>query len=390
MNRTAEHWIARWRNWNWTQRTLRIAPMLGVGMVLSIVLHAWRAPAAAASAPTNTEPPPAAVATAAAVSHQFEPMQWVPGTVISRDDARVASELAGRVVRVAEVGTRVRRGDVLAQLDGEALTLTERENAAALARIVAQLAFAERQLERLSALHGQSSVAATQLDQVRTERDTLRQDRARAEAVLAQTQRQLRATSVRAPFDGVVAERQTQVGEMLAAGAAVVRLVNTDDIEVRAQAPLALAARLRDGASVRVREGAFGAEDAAATIRTVVPVGDASSRQLEVRVRVARADWSVGAAIEVALPQGEARDGVAVPRDALILRGAQAWVYRVNAESKAERVDLELGAAHEDWVEVHGALAVGDTLVVRGGERLSDGQRVRVSEDAIAHVAGEA
>jgi RND family efflux transporter MFP subunit len=381
--------IARWRAWSWTQRALGGVPVLVVVAVAILTINAWRAPAAAATdaLPASNEPPPAVVTTAAAVAHQFEPAQWVPGTVISRDDARVASELAGRVLRVVEVGTRVRRGEVLAQLDGEALTLTERENAAALARTQAQLAYAERQLERLSALQGPSSVAATQLDQVRTERDTLRQDRARAEAVLAQTRRQLRATEVRAPFAGVVAERHAQAGEMLTAGAAVVRLVNTEDIEVRAQAPLSLAARLHEGTTVRVRAGTRDDSAVAAEIRAVVPVGDVSTRQLEVRVRLAQAQWPVGAAIEVALPQGDARDGVAVPRDALILRGAQAWVYRVNADSKAERVDLELGAAHDDLIEVRGALAVGDVLVVRGGERLNDGQRVRVGADAAAPIA---
>ena len=86
-----------------------------------------------ASAPA-AEAPPAMVSVAPAVRTDFAPRHWAPGSIISRRDARVASELEGRVLQVAEVGQHVRAGQALAVLDDTALRLRERESEAELAR----------------------------------------------------------------------------------------------------------------------------------------------------------------------------------------------------------------------------------------------------------------
>jgi hypothetical protein len=96
---------------------------------------------------------------------------------------------------------------------------------------------------------------------------------------------------------------------------------------------------------------------------------------------------NVGAAVEVGLPSAVPRAVVAVPRDALVLRGAGASVMRVNAESVAERVAVEAGITQDGLVEVHGDVNAGDLLVVRGGERLQPGQRVEWSPPANAVAA---
>ena len=61
-------------------------------------------------------PPPAIVKVATAVEKMIAPTTWVPGTVISRNDARLAAEVAGRLVTVAEGGTLLKKGDVIAQI----------------------------------------------------------------------------------------------------------------------------------------------------------------------------------------------------------------------------------------------------------------------------------
>src|SRR5262245_3972728 len=78
-----------------------------------------------ASAPVAPEAPPANVSVAAAVRTELAPRHWAPGSVISRQDAHVASEQSGRVIRVAEVGRQVRAGEAIAVLDDSALRLRE-------------------------------------------------------------------------------------------------------------------------------------------------------------------------------------------------------------------------------------------------------------------------
>ncbi|HVF34882.1 MAG TPA: efflux RND transporter periplasmic adaptor subunit [Candidatus Saccharimonadia bacterium] len=320
-------------------------------------------------------PPPAPVEVAEAATSEIAAVQWVPGSVMARDDARIASELAGRIVAVADVGERIEKGDVIARLDDEALRLAVREAESSLSRIDAQRGYQARQLERLTQLKSRSSIAETQLDEARSQHDMLAHDRARAAVAVEESKRRVREATIRAPFTGIVAARETQLGEYIQPGATVVRLVNTERLEVRAQAPVSLGATLRAGDAVTLRDGA---RSDAEQIRAVVPVGDAQSRQLEVRIAVDDSTWPVGAAIEVALPIGSTASVVAVPRDALILRGRETFVFKVGADNKAERVSVETGSADGAMVEVKGAIVAGDRLVVRGAERLQQGQALEI------------
>lgn len=333
-------------------------------------------PDADASAPAGTaDAAPAIVSVAPAVSTAFAPRHWSPGSVISRRDARVAGEQSGRVVEVAAVGQRVRKGQALAVLDDTALRLREQEGQADLARIQAQLALANRQEQRYAQLAAQQNIARAQYDQLRADRDVLAQDRARVQAQLAQTRHQRTQMVVRAPFDGIVAERHTQLGEYLITGGSVARLVDTGAQEVRVRAPVDLARHLAEGTDVRVRSAG---EERTYPISALVPVGDEASRQLELRIAVEGLDIPVGTAVDVGLPSAGTRTVVAVPRDAVILRREGDFVMRVDAAGKAERVPVKTGAEVDGLVEVTGSVAAGDRLIVRGGERIEPGQSLDI------------
>jgi RND family efflux transporter MFP subunit len=309
---------------------------------------------AGASAPaTRPEPPPAVVDVALAVTTAFAPRHWAPGSVISRGDARVASEQGGRLVRIVEVGQQVGAGDALAVLDDTALALREREATAQLARIGSQLALATRQEARYAQLAAQQNIARAQHDQLQAERDVLAQEHAASAATLAQIRHQRRQMTVRAPFPGVVAERLAQPGEYLAAGAAVARVVDTGNLEVRVRAPVELARHLGVGGRVLLRHG--GGESTHA-ITALVPVGDEASRQLELRIGLAEPGLSVGSAVEIGLPRDSERQVLAVPQDALVLRREGSHVLRVDAGQRAERVEVETGEQLDGLVEVRGAL----------------------------------
>jgi RND family efflux transporter MFP subunit len=330
-----------------------------------------------ASAPAEPERPPAAVSIAPAVSVDLAPRRWSPGSVISRHDARVASEQDGRVVRVLEVGQRVRAGEALAVLDDTALRLREREADAELGSIQARLDLATRQEQRYAQLAAQQNIARAQYEQLRADRDTLVQERARAQALLAQTRHQRTQMTVRAPFAGVVVERQVQLGEYVTTGAAVARLVDTAAQEVRVRAPVDLARHLAVGTPVVVRAG--GAERTH-RVSALVPVGDEASRQLELRIAMQDGELPVGSAVEVGMPSAAKRAVVAVPRDALILRREGDFVLRIGRDDTAERLPVETGAEVGELVEIRGDVRPGDRLVVRGGERVEPGQRVAVQE----------
>jgi RND family efflux transporter MFP subunit len=304
---------------------------------------------------------------------------WIPGSIVSRGDARIASVIAGRVMWIAEVGTRVRQGEPLARLDDTMPRLRLDDLRAQVARARAQNDVASSQLERFNRLAATQALSASQLDDARAQRDVSHNDVARADAQLRQAQYEIDQSVIRAPFPGVVTERFIQRGEFVQVGAATVRLVNTSDTEARATAALELAANVHPGQTVTVRE--HGVEKTG-KVRTVVPVGDDRSRQFEVRVALTNPDWLVGTPVEVSLPSAAERTAVTVPRDALVIRENHSYVLRVTRANTVEELDVIPGAAMADAVEVKGPLAPGDRLVVRGAERLAAGQAVRVIDPA--------
>jgi RND family efflux transporter MFP subunit len=331
--------------------------------------------------------PAAMVSLGEAVRAEFSPLHWASGSVVSREDARVASELDGRVIAVTEVGRTVAKGAVLARLDDATLRLRERDDQANVARIEAQLDYAASQEKRYEQLASQASIAHAQLDQARSDRRVLEQDLVRARVALERTRHALKQSIVRAPFNGVVAQRFTQLGEYLSVGAPVVRLVNPDAVEIRVRAPVELASQLAGATQVTLRAGGTLSQRA---ISALVPIADETSRQLELRIALENASLSIGAAVEVGLPAAESRLVVAVPRDALILRKEGSYVLRVSEELTAERVRVEAGDAQDGLIEVHGGVQPGDQLIVRGGERVQPGQRVRGPSLAAAERSGAA
>lgn len=332
--------------------------------------------AMAAGVHAEGKPAPAAnVEVGLAKTTNLAPQRWVPGSVVSRDDARIASAEAGRLEFVAEVGTHMKAGERIAKLDDRALRLRREEIQSDVRRTEAQSSLAATQLERLKKLTSTNSIAATQLDDARGLAETNVQNVAHARAQLRQIDHDIDQSDVRAPFSGVVTERFAQRGEYVQTGTAIVHLVDADHVEARVQAPIALAGSIRAGTAVTVKSGDV---EQPAKVRAVIPVGDQQSRQFELRVALDGSFAMVGSAVEVALPESNGTATLAVPRDALVQRQDSTYVMRVSADNKAEKVAVTPGASNGELIEVSGLLAAGDRLVVRGAERLTDGQTVAV------------
>ncbi len=343
---------------------------MSAGIITLILL------AATTTSHAQDKAPPAVVEVSPATTARLSPTRWVPGSVVSRDDAKIASAEAGRLEFVAEVGTRVKAGERIAKLDDQTLRLRREEIQSDVRRAEAQRSLSDTQLQRLAKLESSNSIAKTQMDEARATLETNAQTLAHARAQLHQIDHDIDQADVHAPFAGIVTERFAQRGEYLQVGASIVHLVDTGNIEARVQAPLAMADKIRAGMQVRVKSGG---QEKVANVRAVVPVGDEHARQFELRVSLDSSLALVGSAVEVALPEDGGNEALTVPRDALVQRQDQTYVMRVSAQNTAEQIPVAASKATGDKVEVRGALAAGDRLVVRGAERLSAGQAVKVA-----------
>ncbi|HEY0682571.1 MAG TPA: efflux RND transporter periplasmic adaptor subunit [Steroidobacter sp.] len=330
--------------------------------------------AAAGAQQSNEQLPVVMVEVAEASVSRVAPRRWVPGSVVSRNDARLATSAAGRLEYVAEVGTRIRAGERVAKLEDEAVRLQVEDAKAEVARIEAQRAMSARQLQRLEQL-ANNSISQTQLDEVRSQLAMLTAQLQQAEVRHRSAKHDLEQTEVRAPFSGVVTERLAQRGEYVATGASIARLVDTVHVEARVQAPLALLSSVKPNMELPIK---IANKQTPAVVRTVVPVGEERSRQFELRMVLADNQFNVGSALEVGLPERDATEALVVPRDAIAVRQTGNYLMRIRRDNTAERVAITSIATDGDLVTIDGPVSPGDIVVIRGVERLQDGQRVTV------------
>ncbi|MDT8450569.1 MAG: efflux RND transporter periplasmic adaptor subunit [Wenzhouxiangellaceae bacterium] len=302
------------------------------------------------------------------------PTMQVAGTVLSRSDAELSAEVDGRVIDIAEVGERFSAGDVLARIEDTALRLRAEELAAEIARAEAQLEFLEAELTRYQSLAESRLASKTQIDQTRSNRDVAQSDLTVARSRLEQVQDQIGRTRIRAPFDGVVAQRLVQAGERVSVGTQVMRIYDPNHLEVVARAPLTYYRYLQPGDELAVR---VGEEIYAAPLRTLVSQGSEAVHVFELRLDLEQR-LPVGQTVRVTIPTADVREVLAVPRDALVLRGDGASVYVVDEQNTARQVRVAVGIGSDNLIEVKGPIQPGDRVVIRGNERLRAGQEVEI------------
>ncbi len=324
---------------------------------------------------TPTAPPPALVQVAEAQQIHMAPTVWMPGAIVSRDDARVAAEVEGRLVEVADVGERVAGNDPIARIDDTDLKIEFAEARAVLLRERAKLQFAEQERSRLQGLAGKGLVTKSRLDQARAERDAAQGEWQVARARLDAAEDRLADTVLRAPFAGVVAERYRRSGERVDVGTEVLRLVSPESLEAQTRVPPSSLPHVTIGSAMRVRANP---SETDARVRAVVPVGDDRSRLYEVRLTLDNVHWPAGTVVRVSVPTAKPRSVVAVPRDALVLRQDGVSVFRVGDDHTAQLIPVTTGLADESMIEVHGDIAPGDRVITRGGERLRPGQPLKL------------
>ena len=317
--------------------------------------------------------PPAQVQVATAALREMAPVVEVSGTVVSLNDSRIAAEINGVLVWLADVGTAVDQGEVIARIDPRLMRVAYNRAKANLLRLEVDHAFRERELKRTEELAQRNNVSATLLDEVRSLRDQASHSLDEARAQFERAEDDLERTEIRAAFAGHVTERLASVGEFVDVGEDVVRLVDTHRKEVALPSPIALTRFIRPGLMVSVASGGDVREHA---VRAVVPVGDVVSRMVEVRLAVEEGDWIVGTPVQVSLPSADPVVAVAVPRDALVERAGQAHIFRVTADGTAEQIPVDARSVVGLWVSIAAGVEAGDQVIIRGAERLMPGQPV--------------
>lgn len=319
--------------------------------------------------------PPAVVVTETATLENIAPSAFYSATVISRDDANLSAELAGRITWVAEVGDRISAGSPIVKLDDVFIQQQVIEERSTIQSEKAQFDLHSKEVARFTELLEHNNVARSQLDQAVSDQAVARSNMAAARARLVQAEERLRRTSIVAPFDGVVSERLLQTGEWANNGTTIVRLVSASNLEIQTHIPANSLRFITLGTTLSYLDGTLSGKG---KVRALVPIGGDASRLYELRIASENSENTLvaGKLLRVAIPTEHEREAVLVPRDALVLRREGVYVFRVNKDSVAERIQVETGISDLNRIEVIGGIKANDAVITRGGENLRSGMTV--------------
>ena len=352
--------------------TMLLAALAGV-----LLLALQPADAADDAAPAAAPKPALSVAAVQARSERWPQTLAANGSLAAWREVQVGTEASGqRIQRVAvDIGQRVRRGQLLAQLASDSLAAELAASQAGLLEAQASAQDAAATAARLKSLAGSEAVSAQQVEQAQAAEATARARVAAAQARVQADQLRLSHTRVVAPADGVIATKEAVEGALPQPGQTLFTLIRDGRLEWRAEVPGADLGRLAVGQPVRITPAGGQALDS--RVRLVAPTVDPASRMGRVLVDVPAA----GAARAGMFARGEFVLGetavLTLPQSALLLRDGFAYVFRVEG-SKVRQAKVEAGRRQGERVEIRAGLKAGEPVVAQGVGFLADGDTVRV------------
>jgi len=316
--------------------------------------------------PAAAQQPPTPVIVAEVVELQIEGTVSLMGTVEPRRSSTVASETDGLVrARLRDAGDAVRRGDPILRLTNDALR-------ASLAEALADVGLRRFRYQQNAELLQQNAVADEDLRASEYELE-------RARAKLQDLESRLENLVIRAPFDGHLTRVEAEIGEWVTRGQGVARAISTDTVWVYADVPERFIDGLSAGQTAEVVVEALGVEPRSGPIAAILAEASAQARTFPVAVELLNPDGDLraGMAARVDLAVRQPAASLLVHKDALVSAAGGSTVFVVVDEVVSQR-PVATGVAHQGYIAVEGDLQPGDLAVVRGNERLRDGQTVRV------------
>ena len=306
------------------------------------------------------------------------------GEVKPRHETDLAFRIGGKIVaRNADMGARVKKGQVLARLDPADVALQMEAAKAAAAAAEAEYTYAKAEFERYQSLFAQKFVSGSALDQKQNAFNANRAKFDQAKAQLAVAQNQSAYAVLQAPEDGVIISVSAEAGQVVAAGLPVMKLAREDEREVAISVPENRIGELARAQAIGVALAASPQKIYPARVREISPSVDPVTRTFAVRVAVLAPDAALqwGMTAMVGLVNAGAANAALLPLTSLYRQDNQpaVWIYDPATRKVALR-PVTIGQYREDGVIVTSGLASGDWVVTAGVHKLRPGQTVRPYE----------
>lgn len=300
----------------------------------------------------------------------FEDRIRINGNVAASEDAFISVETPGQVLFVAELGTTVRKGDVILKLDDRLL-----KSGYEAAKTGFDLA--EDVYKRQSALYADSVISTLQYLQTKAQRD-------QAASQLASIQKQLEDAELKAPFSGRIEERMTSVGQFVGPGMPVLRLVNTSEVKITGGVPERYAGKITRNTPVEVNFRSYNVPSRTATVRFAGNLINPDSRTFPIEILLDNPGNTIKPlmVVELRVLRDALEGSLVIPRTAVMRddTGLSVFVVETTGESKRAKMrPIEISLSSGDFVIIESGIEVGEEIIVTGFTNLGDGDLINIT-----------
>ena len=325
------------------------------------------------------------ITTQAKTAHGSEPLT-LPGTLQGMIESPIYARASGYVLRWnKDIGARVNKGDVLAEIDTPEVDQQLSQAVAARQQAAASLELAKSSAERWEALRKKDAVTQQEYTERTSAYTQAQANLAAADANVRRLQKTEEFKRVVAPFSGVVTARSVEVGDLINGGnggadRALFRLAQIDTLRVYVYVPQAYAQRIQVGDKVTVTQAELAGKEFAGTVVRTAGAIDAATRTLQVEVNLPNKDSALlaGAYVQVALPLSGTSNAMLVPSNVLLFRPEGPRVAVVSGDGKVKLHTVTLGHDLGNKLEILSGIGTGDQLVVNPADSLADGDQVQI------------
>ncbi|MBM4187317.1 MAG: efflux RND transporter periplasmic adaptor subunit [Gemmatimonadetes bacterium] len=306
----------------------------------------------------------------------------VSGSLTAEREATLRAEIGGMVQAVSvEAGQPVSRGQSLGRISDDAVSDGVLSARSGVRTANEAVVVAKRNAERAEKLSEAGALADRELEQARWTVMTAEATLADASARLAMAEKQLGYTVIRAPFNGVVSERQVNAGDNVSAGNPMFSVIDPTSLRLEAQVPVSALGQLKVGTAVPFTVDGVPDRDFEGRIVRINPAVDPATGQVRVTVALANKGGRLVAGL---FAQGrvaiESQSATVVPVAAIDRRGLRPTVSKIEG-GVVTRVEVSVGIEDPaaDRIEIVEGIAVGDTVITGAARGLQPGTRVRPS-----------
>jgi RND family efflux transporter MFP subunit len=318
----------------------------------------------------------------------------LPGTVQAFYEAPIYARTSGYLrMWYSDIGARVARGQVLAEIDTPEVDQQLRQAQADLATAQANYELAKSTNQRWQGLLATESVSKQDADQKASDEAAKQAALASAEANVARLRDLESFKRVVAPFDGVVTARNTDIGALINAGqnsgAALFRMADTRKLRIYAQVPQPYAAAAVPGVPAQLTFTERPGKSYPTQVVRTAQALDPASRTLQVELQVdnAKSELFPGSYAEVHFKLPGNAESLRLPINALLFRSAGLQVAVVGADHVLHLKSISSGRDFGKAIEVLSGIEADDQVVLNPPDSIADGARVRIAGEPEEKVA---